>query len=247
MLNVFICEDNSQHRDEITQCVKNYITIEDLPMQIVCSTENPAEVLRLLKDNQASGIYFIDIYLENETDGIALAAAIREHDPRGFIVFITVDEGSYLLALRYKLEAMDYIVKGRDNLQTRIHECLQDAHKKYTGKCTPLQNNFVFAQSKDRVISIPCDHILYFTVTTPHNLIILTAAARHEFRYTLNDAQKRLPPNFIRCHRAYIVNTHKISALHKTILHMENGDTIAAAKKYIPKIKAAMKISQEIS
>ena len=44
--------------------------------------------------------------------GLELAVKLREYDPRGFIVFITAHDDMMFETFRYRLEALDYIVKG---------------------------------------------------------------------------------------------------------------------------------------
>jgi len=135
------------------------------------------------------------------------------------------------------VEAMDYIVKGRDDIKARIEGCMQNAYAKYTSKSTPLQDNFVFSKSKERMISVPCDSIYYFTTSssTPHNVIVITENARYEFRGSLMEIQTQLDERFFRCHRSFIVNVKKISALNKLRMELQlfNGGIIYVSAKYI--------------
>lgn len=71
--------------------------IENLDMETGLITEDPYEFIEYIKENTASGIYFLDVDLKSDINGIQLAEQIREYDPRGFIVFITTHaEMSYL-------------------------------------------------------------------------------------------------------------------------------------------------------
>ena len=89
MLNIFVCEDNHIQRRTIVQIIQNIVLIEELDMQLVFDTANPYELLKKVKTCQYTGIYFLDIDLSSNINGMKLAQEIRLFDPRGFIIFIT--------------------------------------------------------------------------------------------------------------------------------------------------------------
>jgi len=231
--------------------IKNYILIESLPMEVVCATASPYEILDYLAENRVAGLYFLDVDLQCEMDGIRLAESIRKYDPRGFIVFITADAESLTLTFKYRVEAMDYIVKGDLVIKDRICKCINDAYAKYTSKVTPLQDTFVYKLSRDAdklskgsTVAVERSEILYFEANPdrPHNLVIYTENGKHEFRCKLSHAEKGLDKRFFRCHRSFIVNTTKIITIDETNLKLQfvNGDEIDIAAKHVKKVKDLM-------
>jgi len=247
MLRVFICEDISEHMEAIKKCVGNYILIEELDMEIVCSTDSPSIMLDYLNNNKAAaGIYFLDINLNANIDGILLADAIRKYDPRGFIVFVTAEAEKHLITFKYKIEAMDYIVKGDINFESRICECIHKAYNIYTSKVSnSLQNNFVIDLIRGNTIAMDPSEILYFATLPdkPHNLVTYTKDDKYQFRGSLSKLAKKLDKSFLKCHRSYIVNTKRIVCLNPEDLTitLEEGVVLDIAEKYIKKIKASMK------
>lgn len=150
MLNIFICEDEQRHMDAVRKSIENHVMIHELAMDIVCAAHAPGEVMEYLKNNPGqAGLYFLDVHLNADIDGIRLGEAIRKHDPRGFIVYITSDGDSHRMTFKHKVEAMDYIVKGDPYMGERIGECIDNALAKLTATATPLQDNFVFKLSDD--------------------------------------------------------------------------------------------------
>ncbi|MCL1988584.1 MAG: LytTR family DNA-binding domain-containing protein [Firmicutes bacterium] len=251
MLKIFICEDNTEHLHNIQKHIDNYILIEDLDMEIAYVGTSPQQLLQYFDDcerksEKVTGLYFLDIDLNCDIDGISLADKIRQHDPRGFIVFVTADAKSHLLTFEYKIEAMDYIVKGEDNFNVRIRECVKNAHSRYNSKIiNALQTNFVFELSKGHTISIDTANILYFETSQdkPHNLNIYTKETKHQFRGSLKVIAKKLDKNFFRCHRSYIVNIKKIT-MFDSIVHqitLENGAVLDVSDKYIKELKNLMR------
>jgi len=254
MISIFICEDNPVHREHIKDCVQKFVMIQNLDMKIVLETASPYDVLDYLNENSVTGLYFLDLDLSCDINGLELAEAIRTHDPRGFIVFITADAESRVLSFKYKVEALDYIVKNSIDQNERIRECILNAQARFIAKPTQ-QNRFVFRLSKDTTghlskgstIAVDCDKILYFEAspTTPHNIIIITENSRHEYRAKLTDIYKGLDEQFFQCHRSYIVNIRKVSAIDekKMKLLLSNGGTIDIAAKHVKKARDMLSTS----
>jgi len=257
VLRVFICEDNPEHLGFITKCIEDYISNEKLAMKVVCATASPFQTLDYLRQNRAIGLYFLDVDLSCEMTGIQLAETIRTYDPRGFIVFITADANSLVLTFKYKVEAMDYIVKDSPDLNDRICDCIRNALNK-SAKSTPLQNNFIFKLSKDTnlaksgrnlskdsVISVDYSKILYFVTSPsmPHNVVIYSEQSRNVFRGSLTQIEQGLDSRFIRCHRSFVVNAEKVTAIDSKMLklHLVNGETIDVASRYVRAVKERMK------
>ena len=250
MLSVFVCEDDISQQAQIVKYIKNHIVIEDLQMEFAYAATKPDEILDYLKNaGQITGLYFLDLDLKCDMDGLQLAEAIRKYDPRAFIVFITADAESHALTFKFKIEAMDYIVKRASNLETlepRICECINNAFEKYTAKKNSvLQNNFVFNITKNKVISINCDEIMFFEASKnmPHHITLFTHDNKYEFRSSLRDIEKNLNKAFFRCHRAYIVNMKKVGGIDKDYckLRLVNGEEIEIADKHLKKTEKLIK------
>ncbi|MCL2016731.1 MAG: LytTR family DNA-binding domain-containing protein [Defluviitaleaceae bacterium] len=245
MLSVFICEDNKDQLTSIRKCVDNYIFIENLNMEIVCAKTDPRYLINYISSNKVEGLYFLDIELNSDINGFGLAETIRKYDPRGFIVFVTADAESHLLTFEYKIEAMDYIIKGSENFRPRIRECVQNAYDKYNSKATNLlQTNFVFNLPGGNTNSVDISKIFYLETAQDraHNLNLYTKDSMHQFRSSLKDVERRLSKNFFRCHRSYIVNINKVSSFNSERLEitLENGAILDVADKYVKNVRRLM-------
>jgi len=251
MINIFVCEDDLQYRSQIANTIDNYLLAEKLNMQIALATASPYVVLDFIKNTNTTGLYFLDLDLGCDINGIQLAKAIRDHDPRGFIVFVTTDAESHMLTFKYKVEAMDYIVKGDIKLASKICDCIANAHALFTSNPTQ-QNKFTFKLSKDTknqlsrgsTIALNFDEILYFA-TSPdasHSISVFTKTSKQVFRGKLSDILKRLDQRFFRCHRSCIVNIDKVIAIDADSLKLklDGGNFIYISAKYIKKIEMLM-------
>jgi len=248
MLSVLICEDNPGCMSIIKKCVEQVITIEELDIKIEKTANTPNEILEYLQSNKLAGLYFLDIDLCAEMTGIELAEKIRVYDPRGFIVFVTADEFSLSLTMKYRVEALDYIVKGTSGFESRIAECIKDAYKKYSTAATPLQQKFPINVSRHTTVVIDCDDILYFKNSPihTHNVILVTHKDRYEFRENLSKIEQQLDSTFYRCHRSYIVNLTKIAMIDKEKFEfvLVGGERVGVSARHIKKIALLLQKNQ---
>lgn len=245
MLNVFVCEDNNVLRNKFTKIIENYIIIENLDMEITLSTENPYAILNYLNNNEISGLYFLDIDLNTDIDGLLLAEKIREYDTSGFIVFITTYGEMSPLTFKYKIEAMDFIIKNEAfDIADRIYQCIIAANKKYCSKTAKLKQKFNI-KINDKIINIDYNKILFFeTSETKHKLILHALNKQVEFKSQVKVVEDKLDTNtFYRCHKSYIVNKNNIKEIDilKRIVCMINGEECPISFRSINELKKQLK------
>ena len=228
MLNIFICEDNSAQRQSITQTIRDTIIIEELDMTIVLDTENPYELLEKVKTNQNTGIYFLDIDLGSDMNGMKLAQQIRQFDPRGFIIFISTHSELSYMTFQYRVEAMDFVLKDNPTeAKVKIRECLLNAMERYTLQTNKTHKVYTIDVG-DRKISVDYKDIFFFeTSSNIHKVVLHAKDHQIEFTGTIKDLTNILDDNFIRCHRSFIVNKNNISEIDtkNRILYFTNGES----------------------
>ena len=69
-MKIFICEDDPKQRENMASIIKNYIMIEEKPMELALATDDPYEVLEQSKNMNDIGCYFLDIQLEADINGM---------------------------------------------------------------------------------------------------------------------------------------------------------------------------------
>lgn len=226
MLKVFVCEDDISQRQRITKYIENSILIEKFDMEIALSTGNPKEIIDYCSENTDQGVYFLDVDLNSDINGIILASKIRNFDPLGFIVFITTHSELTYLTFKYKVEAMDYIIKDDfNNLSSSIHQCIKAVNDKYSLRAHELEKKFNFKMD-DKLISIDYNDILFFETASKAQRIIVHAIDRQiEFYASIKDIEEKVDERFYRCHRAYLVNKDNIREIDfkKRIIYMIDG------------------------
>lgn len=227
MLNIFICEDNKVYRENVRKIVEDIVIIEEFDMQIALDTESPEEVLEYVKNSDISGIYFLDVDLKANLNGIQLAQKIREYDSRGFIIFVTTHAEMTYMTFIYKVEAMDYIVKDNyENLKRRVHDCIINANNKHM--CKAEEKRIYSIKQGDRVLNIDYNKILFFeTAPIIHRIILHCVDRQIEFYGIMKDIDSQLKDEgFCRCHTSFIVNRKNIKEIDKKnrIVYFANGE-----------------------
>ncbi|MCI8408726.1 MAG: response regulator transcription factor [Lachnospiraceae bacterium] len=216
MLNVYVCEDVEIQRNKLKKILENIIVMEELDMEIVIVTESPYELLEYAKKTEEVGIYFLDVDLQTDMDGMELAKEIRKYDPRGFIVFVTTHSELSYMTFQYRLEAMDYIVKdeGDNAIHKRVYNCLLNADERFTSRNNRMQDVFTF-KVNERLFAIEYDDIIYFeTSPTTHKVILHGKNRVTEFYGRIKGLEEKLDGRFYRCNRSFLLNKKNIKEIN---------------------------------
>lgn len=228
MLNIFVCEDDAVQRKSIVQIIKNTVLIEELDMQLILDTPNPYELLETVKTSQNTGIYFLDIDLKCDMNGMKLAQQLRLYDPRCFIIFVTSHSELSYMTFQYRVEAMDFVLKDNPaEAKVKIRECLLNALERYTLQTNKTHKVYTI-EIGDRRISVDYNDILFFETSSNIHKVILHAKDRQiEFSSTIKELEKILDDTFVRCHRSFLVNKSNIQEIDtkNRIIYFINGET----------------------
>ncbi|UZM98581.1 response regulator [Lysinibacillus sp. MHQ-1] len=193
MIDVFICEDQKEQRERIARYVSNYIMIENLDMQLVLTTADPEEILHYINESQRSGLYFLDIDLNHEMNGITLGAEIRKIDPIGDIVFITTHSELTYLNFIYKVAAMDFIIKDDvDSIQSKIISCLKVTNERR--QVTNKASNKKIRSKKllIKLLVLTLMKLCFFESSPLHKVVLHLDNRQVEFYGKLKDVEKRV-------------------------------------------------------
>lgn len=245
MLDIYICEDNQKQLNMFTKYIADAIMIEALDMQIVRSASDPHIILKDILSAENTGVFFLDIDLKSDINGLVLAQRIRQIQPRCFIIFITSHSELSFLTFQYKVEALDFIIKDTaEHIKSKIHECLLNIQEKYISLNNKVTKTFVINYG-DKCMAIDYGEIIFFETSGNIHKIILHAKKRVlEFSGQLKDIERQLDDRFYRCHRSYLINKDNIAEIDfdNLIVYMNNGETCpisVRSKKGLKKLGSA--------
>ncbi len=216
MLPVYICEDEDIQVKSMEKMIENQIIIENMDMKIVCVATKPTKILEYLKMHTEIGLYFLDIDLKADINGIELAYEIRKIDPWGFIVFFTTHEEMIPLTYRYQVSAMDYIMKDHsEDFTRRIHsnmKCALQRHRVSNEKVHDILN----INAYDHVMTVQKNEIFFIeSINLSHRIMIHFQNSFVEISSSLKEISSNLDQRFFRCNKSYIVNLHHIRECNK--------------------------------
>lgn len=246
MLQVIICEDDFKQRARIEAVVKKYIAAQDGDITLALSTGRPTDVLDFLeKSPNNRGLYFLDVDLQHKINGISLAAKIRAVDISAKIVFVTTHSELSHLVFTHKIEALDYIIKDMPgNIEKRVVECIQVAHKRYLSEnIGGGKREYFKVNSGDQTWAIPYEDIIFLEthLSMTHKMILHMKDSQVEFRAAMREVAK-MSPDFYRCHKSFIVNVKNIKRVDKSAgeIEMINGDKVPIAVRKISELLKIM-------
>ena len=252
-MQIFLCEDNLKYRESLEAAIKSHIIIEDYNMQLALSTGDPVELLNFIEElvdkrafdveRNTHSLFFLDVDLQNEMDGITLASKIRKIEPSAKIVFITTHVELSALTFRYKIEALDYIEKGEvGEIFERIKENIDEAYEQHLRDRSPARGGFT-VKSNRLVRFIAYDKILFFeSLPSPHKVCLHTDSDLIEFYSSLNTIEETLNSDFFRSHKSFIVNINNIKYVNKAAREIEmcNGSIALVSPLKIKHLITAM-------
>ena len=132
MTEIYLCDDEHIWIEQMEQAVLDFMISSDWALTVTCKTSAPRELLeQLLQHKTSGGIYFLDINLKSEMNGITLGAEIRKLDPEAVLIFVTSHDELVMDTFRLKLQATDYILKDNGSLRTQIGETLRAVESRY--------------------------------------------------------------------------------------------------------------------
>lgn len=237
MLRIYLCEDNQKQLSYFKKCISDVILIEDFDLHMELATTNPYQLLDSISNNfQDTGLYFLDIDLGSEINGLELGRKIRQKDPRGFIVFITTHSEMSYMTFTYKVEALDYIIKNdQQEIKKSIHNCIVNAYQRYNSPLNNVHKNFCFMVG-EREYCIPFDDIVYFeTSDSPHKILLHQMNKIQEFNGKLSNIVSNLDNRFFRVHRSFLININHIEEIDmkERVITMDNKESCLVSTKQL--------------
>lgn len=238
MLKIFICDDEEIHRNRITNIIKNYVMMMDYDVQFQLAADDPYDILSYISTNKTEGIYFLDIDLNSDINGVELGKQIRLYDPTAKIIFVTTYTDFVYLTFLYKVEALDYIIKdNEEQLQQKIISCIDIAIERYMNTALSTREQ-IWLKSSAVDVKLYVDEILFFSSSpTPHKLIVHLDNRMIEYAGKIKEIEK-LSDSLCRCHQSFVVNLANIAEINRKErkVIMTNGEECLVSTRYLKKL-----------
>ena len=196
------------------------------------------------KKSKVTGLYFLDIDLHADKNGIELAQEIRKYDPRGYIVFVTTHSEMAVLTFKYKVEAMDFIIK--DEVQTlpeQICGCIKNAEINYKAQLISANRLLTIKIDKNSLVLDQDDIVAITTSEDNHKVVVHTKNGIRQTTGSLKEIHTTLNDSFFQCSRSAIINFKHVLKFSKEdgCLIMDNKERYTVSVRMIGKVQKAMR------
>lgn len=223
-LPIILCDDDTLLLSYYKSVIENWIMINDYEMKLVLATTDPEDIFLFLKNNKfTNSLFFLDIDLGKQLDGIDGAQRIRNDNEFAEIVFITSHQELALETLKRQIAPLDYIIKDEKTEKGQIEKILDGRHTKTFIDHGPNERHLSFMIGS-RNIRIDLSSIYFLeTSVTPHKVILYGENMMYEFYGKMNDLEKEYP-ELMRVHKSYLINLSKVKSIDyksRTILFPE--------------------------
>lgn len=219
MINVLIVDDQKQACEALSSCLKQVVKDELIINLRTNIQETMAEIeLEKLKPD----VIFMDIQL-NETNGITMAAEIRDNIPSCQIVFISGYDDYYL-----DVYDVDHVFFLRKPFQT---ENVLKSWEKVKEKLMQDKSQYFHYKKNGTNHRIPMRDIIYFEMQA-RKVVIHTTEGNDVFYGTAEEIMKQTSENILRCHKGFLVNIQRFKKLNAQEIIMDNDDSIPLGKTY---------------
>ncbi|MGL9728152.1 two-component system, LytTR family, response regulator AgrA [Enterococcus sp. DIV0756] len=223
-LPIILCDDDTLLLSHYKSVIENWIMINDYEMKLVLATTDPEDIFLFLKNNKfTNSLFFLDIDLGKQLDGIDVAQRIRNDNEFAEIVFITSHQELALETLKRQIAPLDYIIKDEKTEKRQIEKILDGRHTKTFIDRGPNERHLSFMIGS-RNIRIDLSSIYFLeTSVTPHKVILYGENMMYEFYGKMNDLEKEYP-ELMRVHKSYLINLKKVKSIDfksRTILFPE--------------------------
>lgn len=221
MIHIVICDDEPSYQEiiayKIQQCLHNQFEMEC--KLTCCDTLND---LKIYLENNRVDIVFLDIMVQGEN---AMDWSVHNITDKYIqLIFMTgFPECAYNLS---ETNCCYYIIKSRlteEILTKALRRALQNRTKKDPAL------TIIKAGSKNYVINE--QDILYIESLNNTITLHLKDSSNYTIYTTLKKYAEQLPPNFLRCHKSYLVNMNRITAYEAHKFIVDSGKAIPISPK----------------
>ena len=220
MINFIICDDVKQYREMVEHIVVSYMMKNKLEYKTHVFKDYDSDFLKIVESKLSFKVYILDIETPTRS-GIDIARLIRNKDVDSVLIFLTGHQELGHVVMKNDFLFLSYINKF-DDCEKRLTNSLDKALQMFKIKSViRFKDNGVF-------YTIPQDDILYITRdSVERKCIIVTDYSEFHVGKTLQELEEAVSDNFIKTHRACLMNKKRILSFSKSQKEVvfDNGTT----------------------
>ncbi len=228
-MRIAICDDEEAQRKLVEKYLYEWADMKSLNLDILHFADAESFLFNW-EDDKAFDLLVLDIEM-NIISGMQLAMKLREEGYEVPVMFITGYD-SYM-AQGYEVSALHYLLKPVH--KEKLFMVLDRL------KNTKKEVKKIFFQTEEGNISVDVEDIWYIEAAG-HQCILKVAKGMYRLKSSISEVKATLTEEegcFIACHRSYIVNIRKISAIIKSDIIMDDGTKLPVSRSLIKQVNEA--------
>jgi DNA-binding LytR/AlgR family response regulator len=211
--------------DEMVIAMNLISILEGLGYDVLEPANSFEEAIDLLRTEHPD-IALLDIQLDGDKDGIDLAKHIKLHHEIPFI-FLTSNADLSTLTQAKETLPSSYLVKpfNQDDLFTSIEIALynfKDARGNQKQDKNIVIQDSIFIKNKNMFYKVKFEDILFIKSDHVYLEVFTKGNKKHLIRGSLTAFSSRLPKNFFRTHRSYLINLDFLDAINSIHVVIQN-------------------------
>ena len=203
MLNFVLCDDNQVVLDKLSKMLESIFIQHNIDAEVVFSSVSTQDTLDYIKSHEVN-VLLLDIDFKSKVSGFDVADEIRKTNKEMYIIFTSVHLEFILVAYQYK--TFDFLPKpiALEKLEDTILRLMDDISN------SKKKKTFLELDNKNTIIN---QDSIYFIKKDGMKLVFYTDTRTYETYNSFNKIEKKLPKNFVRCHKSYIANMDRIKGV----------------------------------
>lgn len=214
-LNIAICDDLQEERVGLARLVRAYCQRRGIEARLRLYASG-RELLDSVGESGQLNLLFLDIYMPG-LSGVDTARELRRTDRSCAVIFVTTSTDHGLES--FEVEASDYLVKP---VQAEDVDRAMDWYVRHM----PEELRALRVYSEGEWIETPLSAILYIEILDHQAYIHMknrTVVARRSMSDLVSSIDS---PDFMRCHRSYLVNLNYVRSIENSDFRLTDGTLV---------------------
>lgn len=242
MLNIVLCDDDPFILRLGADQVRQVIAQERLPAVLAARAQTSGELLAFAQRGPGELLVFLDLdFGRGRLNGIDIAKALRQINPGAKVVFTTNHQELAMEVLKSGAEPFGFLEKGADiaalgaGYRRYIRMALQAACP-----AGPEDDLITLPVGLDEQVRLRREDVVFVETekNISHGVTYHTlSGSQITLIGTLDEAQQRLGPGFIRVHRSYLVQARQILSLKDGYLRLSTQQEVPCSLRKRSEVK----------
>ena len=235
VIRIAVCDDELSAVQSLENQINLFFTSRKIEYSVLTFFDGNV-LLKNMSDNKEDyDIIFLDIQME-KVNGMEIAKAIRDSvKKKVYIIFVTAFQDYVFDA--FDVNAYHYLIKPV--VQQKLFAVLG----KIITEIVSSVNQFLVIHKTGIIDKIFFSKIMYCEVVN-HRVFIYEQNKIHEYSGKIDDLEKELDKDFIRCHRSFIVNLKYVNSYKDGFVYMPSEEKVPVATRRQTEFMKALLIYQ---